>query len=124
MKQHPPFDSGRSFVSQAQGKCKNHLERDGIGICISCRQVFCSECVTKIDGVNYCEQCLGKPATSRQQQRHIQHPAPGLVSTNKSLTAQRLLAYSTILIFFFLVGSLFFLISLSPAFWASLAEKG
>jgi type II secretory pathway pseudopilin PulG len=41
-------------------QCQNHPEREGVGICVACRRVFCVECSTKIDGVNHCRECLGK----------------------------------------------------------------
>jgi hypothetical protein len=41
-------------------QCRNHAEREGVGICVSCRRVFCVECSTKIDGVNHCRECLAK----------------------------------------------------------------
>lgn len=41
-------------------QCRNHPEREGVGICVACRRVFCIECSTKIDGVNHCRECLGR----------------------------------------------------------------
>jgi len=38
--------------------CKNHPSREAIGICVECRARVCSECVTKVDGINYCVACL------------------------------------------------------------------
>lgn len=38
--------------------CTNHLDREAIGICVECRSRVCSECVTKVDGINYCVACL------------------------------------------------------------------
>ena len=38
--------------------CQNHPDREAIGICVRCRRRNCSECVTKIDGINYCVGCL------------------------------------------------------------------
>lgn len=38
--------------------CQNHLEREAIGICVECRGRMCGECVTKVDGINYCASCL------------------------------------------------------------------
>jgi hypothetical protein len=42
--------------------CKNHPDREAIGICVQCRTRVCSECVTKVDGINYCVSCLAKLA--------------------------------------------------------------
>ncbi len=38
--------------------CRNHPSREAIGICVECRARVCSECVTKVDGINYCVSCL------------------------------------------------------------------
>jgi hypothetical protein len=40
--------------------CRNHLDREAIGVCIECRARVCGECVTKVDGINYCVTCLAK----------------------------------------------------------------
>jgi hypothetical protein len=45
-------------VATAAAACRNHPEREAIGICVECRSRVCSECVTKIDGINYCVGCL------------------------------------------------------------------
>jgi hypothetical protein len=42
----------------AGGRCQYHPERDGIGVCMRCRAVICSECSTRIEGVNHCVRCL------------------------------------------------------------------
>lgn len=39
-------------------RCGNHPDREGIGICVSCRSVVCVECSTKVDRMNYCIRCL------------------------------------------------------------------
>lgn len=38
--------------------CLNHPEREAIGVCVRCRTRVCTECVTKVDGINYCVTCL------------------------------------------------------------------
>ncbi|MBK8170348.1 MAG: hypothetical protein IPK60_08370 [Sandaracinaceae bacterium] len=38
--------------------CQNHPGREALGICVRCRAQVCSECVTKVDGINYCVNCL------------------------------------------------------------------
>ncbi len=42
--------------------CRNHPEREALGICVECRTRVCAECVTKVDGINYCVSCLAKLA--------------------------------------------------------------
>jgi hypothetical protein len=38
--------------------CENHPAREAIGVCVQCRTRVCSECSTKVDGINYCTRCL------------------------------------------------------------------
>jgi hypothetical protein len=40
------------------GRCRYHADRDGVGVCMRCRAVICSECSTRIDGINHCLRCL------------------------------------------------------------------
>lgn len=40
--------------------CTNHLEREALGICVACHARVCGECVTKVDGINYCVSCLAR----------------------------------------------------------------
>lgn len=49
--------------------CQNHPTREAIGICVRCRARICSECVTKVDGINYCVSCLGALAEEGGQRR-------------------------------------------------------
>lgn len=38
--------------------CENHPQREAIGVCVQCRTRVCSECSTKVEGINYCVRCL------------------------------------------------------------------
>lgn len=40
--------------------CQNHADRDAVAMCINCRNFFCAECKTVIDGKNYCFSCVEK----------------------------------------------------------------
>jgi hypothetical protein len=40
------------------GHCFRHLERAGVGICVDCRRVICTECTTQFEGINRCSGCL------------------------------------------------------------------
>lgn len=63
-------DTGRGQkegVQIAAAACRNHPEREAIGICVECRSRVCSECVTKIDGINYCVSCLAVLAAKGAQ---------------------------------------------------------
>lgn len=45
--------------------CAIHAEVPGIGICISCRRVVCDGCSTRLQGRNFCSQCLSLRALQR-----------------------------------------------------------
>jgi len=45
-------------VTPAVASCQNHPQREAIGICVQCRVRICSECTTKVEGINYCVSCL------------------------------------------------------------------
>ncbi|MGF1468391.1 MAG: B-box zinc finger protein [Sandaracinaceae bacterium] len=48
--------------------CHNHPGRDALGVCVQCRQRVCAECVTKVDGINYCVACYqGLAAPPRRE---------------------------------------------------------
>ena len=38
--------------------CHYHPDRIGVGVCMRCRVVICTECCTRVDGVNHCHACL------------------------------------------------------------------
>lgn len=42
------------------GRCFYHPDRSGIGICVECRRVICTECTTQFEGINRCATCLAK----------------------------------------------------------------
>jgi hypothetical protein len=43
---------------QGSGRCEYHPDRVGVGICVECRKVICSECTTQFEGINRCARCL------------------------------------------------------------------
>jgi hypothetical protein len=43
-------------------RCRTHPDREGVGICVSCRAVVCVECSTRVDRMNYCIRCLQSAA--------------------------------------------------------------
>ncbi|MFB3894757.1 MAG: hypothetical protein ACE14V_00485 [bacterium] len=45
-------------------QCQNHNDREAIAMCISCRNFFCAECRTVVDGKNYCIPCSEKVAST------------------------------------------------------------
>jgi hypothetical protein len=82
-------------------RCKNHPDRDGVGICVPCRRVVCADCSTRLDGINHCRECLeakiGKarraPGRSRKAVERV--AAAGFV----------LVAYLVLVGAFYLVGA-------------------
>ncbi|MHC4661162.1 MAG: hypothetical protein ACYS8W_05685 [Planctomycetota bacterium] len=42
----------------SESSCANHPKRKGMGICVVCRKVICSECLTRIEGIIHCKDCL------------------------------------------------------------------
>lgn len=47
-------------MALGSGRCHYHPDRPGLGICVECRNVICTECTTQFEGINRCAQCLGK----------------------------------------------------------------
>jgi hypothetical protein len=43
---------------QGSGRCEYHPDRIGVGICVECRRVICTECTTQFEGINRCARCL------------------------------------------------------------------
>jgi hypothetical protein len=63
-------------MSASVAVCENHLQREAIGVCVQCRRRVCSECSTKVEGINYCVACLsglaregGRRVGARTQER-------------------------------------------------------
>lgn len=40
------------------GACALHPTRRGVGICVECRRVVCTDCTTRFEGINRCTACL------------------------------------------------------------------
>lgn len=96
--------------------CQNHPSREGIGICVQCRQIYCSECITKLDGINHCRACL---ATLKGNQTPTRQPGS---DTQEIHWGQRFSAYLVILFFTCMLAGLLFLFSLYPALIGRLGE--
>ncbi|MCC6874770.1 MAG: B-box zinc finger protein [Sandaracinaceae bacterium] len=68
-------------MATAAASCRNHPEREAIGICVECRARICSECVTKVDGINYCVSCLAALADRGEVRRaEERRPTPAWLS--------------------------------------------
>ncbi len=48
------------------GTCHYHPMRAGIGVCVECRQVICTECTTQFEGINRCAACLARLSRKAQ----------------------------------------------------------
>jgi hypothetical protein len=62
-------------------RCYTHPDREGVGICVSCRAVVCVECSTKIDRMNYCIRCLqsaAKPAREAERDDPLRETVLGV----------------------------------------------
>lgn len=55
--------------------CRNHPAREAVGICVSCRTQICIECVTRIDGINYCVTCLATLDAPREAKSIVVGPS-------------------------------------------------
>lgn len=65
------------MTTVAVAACRNHVDREAIGICISCRDRICTECVTKVDGINYCVGCYARLADRGAARERAGHrPTP------------------------------------------------
>jgi hypothetical protein len=54
-------------MSLGSGRCHYHPDRAGLGICVECRNVICTECTTQFEGINRCASCLGKRTRALQK---------------------------------------------------------
>jgi len=42
--------------------CANHDGVPGIGVCVDCTKVVCEACTTRLQGRNFCADCLARRA--------------------------------------------------------------
>jgi hypothetical protein len=59
------------------GRCFYHPDRSGIGICVECRRVICSECTTQFEGINRCAKCLQARLSALKQLAERNDWSPG-----------------------------------------------
>jgi len=56
----------------ARGACANHPSRSPVGRCARCEQPACAECVTRLDGILHCRDCLAVAAAGlRRRERGL-----------------------------------------------------
>jgi hypothetical protein len=63
-------------MSTPSATCSQHALREAVGICVRCRAPLCSDCITKIDGINHCASCLSTLTASvrRKSEKPRQSP--------------------------------------------------
>jgi hypothetical protein len=57
--------------------CRNHADREAIGVCVVCRVRVCAECSTKVEGINRCVDCLAKAAGEAKPAAVARKPGRG-----------------------------------------------
>ena len=40
--------------------CTRHPARFAVGVCVRCSAALCSDCITKLDGINHCLDCMSE----------------------------------------------------------------
>lgn len=82
-------------------RCKNHPDRDGVGICVPCKRVVCADCSTRLDGINHCRECLeAKLGKARRA------PSSGRKAFEKVAAAGFVLvAFAALIGVFYLIGA-------------------
>jgi hypothetical protein len=55
----------------ASAFCEQHAGRVALGICVHCKRALCGDCITKVDGINHCRDCLEAPAPPAHAQRPL-----------------------------------------------------
>jgi hypothetical protein len=67
-----------AVIAAPSAHCSQHPAREAVGICVRCRASMCSDCITKIDGINHCRACLDE-LTRSERKKHTDR-ARGLPS--------------------------------------------
>ncbi len=86
--------------------CVFHRDVPGIGICISCRRVVCDGCSTRLQGRNFCSECLSLRALGRQDQQADRSS----VATRLGLGLLALVSTSVLTVAVFGLGFLLYLV--------------
>jgi hypothetical protein len=79
----------------SSSRCVHHPDREGIGVCVRCRQVVCAECATKVDRINYCTRCLETLGASER------------ITAPRRATSEKLLAVVLLLTSFLVMTGFF-----------------
>jgi hypothetical protein len=49
-------------------KCNQHLDKEAIAVCVSCKKFLCEDCKIKLNGRNYCNQCANELRNKKQEE--------------------------------------------------------
>lgn len=77
-------------------RCRNHPDREGVGVCVRCRSVVCVECTTKVDRMNFCNSCLA--ALSAPKQRRAESGLAAAIASGNRVVGILLLGLSAALL--------------------------
>ena len=56
-----------TLVEGRPGGCAHHPERAPVGRCARCRRPVCGECLTRLEGILHCRDCLGAEAEALER---------------------------------------------------------
>ncbi len=93
-----------SVTAAPAAPCQNHPAREAIGVCVECRARICSECVTKVDGINHCVACYAAVADRGAVRR--QASASGTSRAGAAVAAVAWLGAGTLLVWALLAAAL------------------
>lgn len=70
----PGHSEGRVLASLSQTRCFNHVQREAVARCPSCRRHFCRECVTEHDHRLLCVSCIASLPEEAGRERRFGLP--------------------------------------------------
>lgn len=53
----------------AGARCQNHIHREAAARCVKCATLYCSECVTRVDGRMVCASCQRANAATKTSRK-------------------------------------------------------
>ena len=75
--------------------CTRHPLREAVGVCVVCSQSLCSDCITKLDGINHCQACLAKLSQQAEAQpRTRRREIPEILALTGGFAVLSLLAWA------------------------------
>lgn len=123
MSEHVPPQMNMAPQQAFAGRCLQHPDREALGICVVCRRFYCSECITKIDGINHCKSCLGALQSTVESERVPVRAEQEQEAPARALKWQRRGSYLMGFVLLIVMLSFFLILSLSPALISKLSES-